>query len=153
MASPGCRRWQHKGRTSTNPALNRYRRSRSALYRADMAIGNPAQCSFHALRVQRPLWVTSRRKAAPISMSAFGGKADVNHSPAEGPLLAISGHLAASRNSLSPPSRYASRMPRSTYPKVCVSGRSGSVTQQSRNQPFGSCLVKAHRTWRSPVSP
>ncbi len=23
MASPGCRRWQHKGRTSTNPALNR----------------------------------------------------------------------------------------------------------------------------------
>ncbi len=25
-------------------------------------------------------------------MSAFGGKADVIHSPAEGPLLAISGH-------------------------------------------------------------
>ena len=25
-------------------------------------------------------------------MSAFGGKADVNHSTAEGPLLAISGH-------------------------------------------------------------
>ena len=50
MASPGCRRWQHKGRTSTNPALNRYGRSRSALYRADMAMGNPAQWSFHALR-------------------------------------------------------------------------------------------------------
>ncbi len=30
---------------------------------------------------------TSRR-----GMSAFGGKADVNHSPAEGPLLAKSGH-------------------------------------------------------------
>ncbi len=38
MASPGCRRWQHKGRTSTNPALNRYGRSRSALYRAVMAM-------------------------------------------------------------------------------------------------------------------
>ena len=50
MASPGCRRWQHKGRTSTNPALNRYGRSRSALYRADMAMGNPAQWSFHVLR-------------------------------------------------------------------------------------------------------
>jgi len=25
-------------------------------------------------------------------MSAFGGKADVNHSPAEGPLIAKSGH-------------------------------------------------------------
>ena len=50
MASPGCRRRQHKGRTSTNPALNRYGRSRSALYRADMAMGNPAQWSFHALR-------------------------------------------------------------------------------------------------------
>ncbi len=50
MASPGCRRWQHKGRTSTNPALNRYARSRSALYRADMAMGNPAQWSFHAPR-------------------------------------------------------------------------------------------------------
>ncbi len=50
MASPRCRRWQHKGRTSTNPALNRYGRSRSALCRADMAMGNPAQWSFHALR-------------------------------------------------------------------------------------------------------
>ncbi len=50
MASPGCRRWQHKGRTSTNPALNRYGRSRSALYRADMAMGTSAQWSFHALR-------------------------------------------------------------------------------------------------------
>ncbi len=38
MASPGCRRWRHKGRTSTNAALNRYGRSRSALYRADMAM-------------------------------------------------------------------------------------------------------------------
>ncbi len=50
MASPGCRRWQHKGRTSTNPALKRDGRSRSALYRADMAMGNPAQWPFHALR-------------------------------------------------------------------------------------------------------
>ncbi len=38
MASPGCQRWQHKGRTSTNPALNRYGRSCSALYRGDMAM-------------------------------------------------------------------------------------------------------------------
>ncbi len=50
MASPGCRRWQYEGRTGTNPALNRYGRSRSALHRADMAMGNPAQWSFHALR-------------------------------------------------------------------------------------------------------
>ena len=50
MPSPGCRRWQHKGRTSTIPALTWYGRSRSALNRADMAMGNPAQWSFHALR-------------------------------------------------------------------------------------------------------
>ncbi len=30
----------------------------------------------------------------PSVMSAFGRKADVNHSPAEGPLLATSGHSA-----------------------------------------------------------
>jgi len=39
-----------------------------------------------------PLLVTSRRKAAPISISAFGGKADVNHCVAECPLIATSGH-------------------------------------------------------------
>jgi len=39
--------------------------------------------------------ITSRRKAAPISMSAFRGKADVNHYASEGPLLAITGHPAA----------------------------------------------------------
>ncbi len=43
---------------------------------------------------QRPLWVRSRRKAAPISMSAFGGKADVIQGVAECPLLATSGHSA-----------------------------------------------------------
>ncbi len=43
---------------------------------------------------QRPLWVTSRRKAAPISMSALRGKADVNHWAVECLLIAISGHLA-----------------------------------------------------------
>ncbi len=31
-------------------------------------------------------------------MSAFGGKADLNHSPAEGPLIAISGHWRANEN-------------------------------------------------------
>ena len=98
MASPGCRRWQHKGRTSKNPALNRYGRSRSALYRADMAMGNPAQWSFRALRVQRPLRVTSGRKAALISMSAFGGKADVIQGVAECPLIATSGHWWANKN-------------------------------------------------------
>ncbi len=50
VAPPGCRRWRHKGRTSTNPAPNRYGRSRSAQYRADRAIGNPAQWSFPAPR-------------------------------------------------------------------------------------------------------
>ncbi len=38
-----------------------------------------------------PLRVTSRRKAAPISISAFGVKADVNHCVGECPLLAITG--------------------------------------------------------------
>ncbi len=90
----GCRRWQHKGRTSTNPALNRYGRSRSALYRADMAMENPAQWSFRALRVQRPLWVISGPFSTAVRMSAFGGKADVNHCVGECPLLAISGHPA-----------------------------------------------------------
>ncbi len=44
--------------------------------------------------VRCPLWVTSRRTAVPSIMSAFGGKADVNHSQPLGPLLAISGLLA-----------------------------------------------------------
>ncbi len=83
MASRGCRRWQHKGRASTNPALNRYGRSRSTLYRADMAMGNPAQWSFHALRVQRPLWVKSRPFATTLKMSAFGGIADIILPPLE----------------------------------------------------------------------
>ncbi len=39
-----------------------------------------------------PLWVKSRRFAAPSRMSAFGGKADVNHNPAKGPLIAKTGH-------------------------------------------------------------
>jgi len=42
--------------------------------------------------IECPLRVTRRRKAAPISMSAFGGKADVNHCVGECPLIAISGH-------------------------------------------------------------
>ena len=46
---------------------------------------------------QRLLWVTSRRKAAPISMSAFGGKADVNQGVAECPLIAISGDFKGTR--------------------------------------------------------
>ena len=44
-----------------------------------------------------PLLVTSRRKAAPISISAFGGKADVNHCVGECPLLAKSGHDMSDR--------------------------------------------------------
>ena len=32
--------------------------------------------------------------------SAFGGKADINHDPAKGPLLAISGHLQRSTTML-----------------------------------------------------
>ncbi len=55
MAPPNRRQWQHKGCTRTNPALNRYGRSRSALYRADRAMGNPAQRSFHALRAHPSL--------------------------------------------------------------------------------------------------
>ncbi len=50
MASPGCRRWQHKGRTSTNPALNRYGRSRSALYRADLDLYGKHWFSVHLTR-------------------------------------------------------------------------------------------------------
>ncbi len=47
-----------------------------------------------ALSADRPLRVTSGRKAAPISISAFGGKADVNHCVGECPFIAISGHSA-----------------------------------------------------------
>ncbi len=67
MASPGCRRWQHKGLTSTHPALNRYGRSRSALYRADMTMGNPAQWPFHAPRAHpaSPSPAASPRRARP----------------------------------------------------------------------------------------
>ncbi len=38
--------------------------------------------------------IISRRKAAPISMSAFGGKADVNRSPPLGPLRVRTGRAA-----------------------------------------------------------
>ncbi len=55
--------------------------------------GSPTLVCYSWRAPERPLWVTSRRKAAPISMSAFGGKADVNHCVGECPLLAISGHL------------------------------------------------------------
>ncbi len=41
---------------------------------------------------QCPLWVTSRPFSTAVRMSAFGGKADVNHCVGECPLLAISGH-------------------------------------------------------------
>ncbi len=39
-----------------------------------------------------PLWVISRRFAAPSRMSAFGGKADVNRIHPICPLIAKSGH-------------------------------------------------------------
>ena len=42
--------------------------------------------------LQRPGWVKSRHTATAFSTSAFGGEADVNHSPVEGPLIAKSGH-------------------------------------------------------------
>ncbi len=48
---------------------------------------------FQLLRC--PLWVISRPFSTAVRMSAFGGKADVNHYGSEGPLLAISGHPAA----------------------------------------------------------
>ena len=35
-------------------------------------------------------------------MSAFGGKADINHDPAKGPLLANSGHEGSSQTNLLP---------------------------------------------------
>ena len=47
---------------------------------------------------REPLWVTSRRKAAPISMSAFRGKADVDPSRQLCPLLAKSGHSVQIRD-------------------------------------------------------
>jgi hypothetical protein len=43
---------------------------------------------WEAVRTQCPLRVISRRTTVPSKMSAFRSKADVNHSPAEGPLLA-----------------------------------------------------------------
>ncbi len=46
--------------------------------------------SARALRC--PLWVISRPFSTAVRMSAFGGKADVNHYASEGPLIAISGH-------------------------------------------------------------
>ena len=49
-------------------------------------------CLGSALSVDRPPWVRNGRKAAPSRMSAFGGKADVNHCVGECPLIAISGH-------------------------------------------------------------
>ena len=54
MAPPNRRQWQHKGRTSTNPALNLYARSRSALYRADMAMENP--CPSHLFHLHQRPW-------------------------------------------------------------------------------------------------
>ncbi len=48
---------------------------------------------------RRPLRVISRRNAAPISMSAFGGKADVNHCVGECPLLAKNGPKNVSEKS------------------------------------------------------
>ena len=36
--------------------------------------------------------ITSGHTTTTFPTSAFGGKADVNHSPFEGPLIAISGH-------------------------------------------------------------
>ena len=56
--------------------------------------GTVTSSAVAAESLRRPLWVISGRKAAPISMSAFGGKADVNHQTPECPLLAISGHSA-----------------------------------------------------------
>ncbi len=45
-----------------------------------------------------PLWVISRPFSTAVRMSAFGGKADVNHCVGECPLLAISGHWWANEN-------------------------------------------------------
>ena len=131
MASPGCRRWWHKGRTSTNPALNRYGRSRSALYRADMAMGNPAQWSFHALRAQRPqrvitgsLGQVTRTSAPRCKADEIGGKADIGPRtsafgvradslayPMECLLVAISGHSGDAVNG-------PSAAPRRHYKKI-----------------------------------
>ena len=48
--------------------------------------------SLEIIQVQCPLRVISGRRGQPALMSAFGGKADVNHCVGECPLLAISGH-------------------------------------------------------------
>ena len=47
--------------------------------------GSGARVSAH----QSPLWVISRHTATTFPTSAFRGKADINQSPAEGPLVAI----------------------------------------------------------------
>jgi len=90
--SPRTDESSNKWHSPTSPALNRRGRSRSALNRADLETANPAQWSFHALRVQRPLRVKSRPFSTAVRMSAFGGKADVNHCVGECLLIAKSGH-------------------------------------------------------------
>ena len=54
----------------------------------DLGVGREWGCKLSLC----PLWVISRRLVAPSQMSAFGGKADVNHCVGECPLLAKSGH-------------------------------------------------------------
>lgn len=57
------------GHAGANPALNRHGRSCSALYRADIAMANPAQCPRHApgARPEMPLlWNSAlRRRSIP----------------------------------------------------------------------------------------
>ena len=65
-----------------------------------LSVGNPLvfgtsypvfnQGGFQVVRC--PLWVKSGHPTPWPFMSAFGGKADINHCVGECPLLAISGH-------------------------------------------------------------
>ncbi len=54
--------------------------------------GEDAEITYFSQARQCPHRVISGRFAQHSNRSAFGGKADVDHGPAEGPLLAISGH-------------------------------------------------------------
>ena len=90
--------------------------------------------------VRCPLWVTSRRKAAPILMSALRGEADGDQRPSERPLLAISGHWHRQTTSQIGTSRCGWWEPSTT---------SGAVTQVSLEMSllWGGYEVRQQQTY------
>ncbi len=114
---PGFPRWLHpvaddgsaKGVRTTIPVVNRRCRSGSALYRDELAMGNAAQWSFHALRAypclpsthlscwavsmlldQGPSW-RQRGRPQPVDQAQDLGEQRPCCAALKGPLLAMSG--------------------------------------------------------------